>query len=330
MQAVLRVIGYRSMVCAVSDNEKGIDMNEKVKWFRKIKRELPLHLMLLPGVILIFIFHYIPLYGIVIAFQNFKPAKGLFGPQEWVGFDNFSYLFSLPNTWNVIKNTVTIACWKIVLSLIVPIIVALLLNEMTQLRYKKVIQTVIYFPHFISWIILSGIMFGILSPTSGIINQLLQKLGFHAIYFLGDNRYFQGTVIVSSIWKGFGYGTIVYLASLMSIDPTLYDAAAIDGAGRLKQTWHITLPGMRMIIVLMMVLKLGDVLDAGFGQILNLYSPAVYETGDILDTMIYRIGLAGGKYGAATAAGLLKALVSSVLISVSYWIAYKFFDYKLF
>ncbi len=287
-------------------------------------------MMLLPGVLLIFIFHYIPLYGIVIAFQDFKVARGLFGPQEWIGFENFSYLFSLPNTWNVIRNTVTIACWKIVLSLIIPIIVALLLNEMVHARYKKVIQTVVYFPHFISWVVLSGIMFGLLSPTTGIVNQILQKLGFESIYFLGDNRYFQGTVITSAIWKEFGYGTIVYLASLTGIDPTLYDAAAIDGAGRLKQTWHVTLPGMRTIIVLMMVLKLGDVLDAGFGQILNLYSPVVYETGDILDTMIYRIGLAGGKFGPSTAAGLLKSLVSSVLISVSYWVAYKFFDYKLF
>lgn len=305
-------------------------MKGKSKWTRSLKKELPLHMMLLPGVLLIFIFHYIPLYGIVIAFQDFKVARGLFGPQEWIGFENFSYLFSLPNTWNVIRNTVTIACWKIVLSLIIPIIVALLLNEMVHARYKKVIQTVVYFPHFISWVVLSGIMFGLLSPTTGIVNQILQKLGFESIYFLGDNRYFQGTVITSAIWKEFGYGTIVYLASLTGIDPTLYDAAAIDGAGRLKQTWHVTLPGMRTIIVLMMVLKLGDVLDAGFGQILNLYSPVVYETGDILDTMIYRIGLAGGKFGPSTAAGLLKSLVSSVLISVSYWVAYKFFDYKLF
>ncbi len=305
-------------------------MKNRAKWVRSMKKELPLHLMLLPGVVLIFIFHYIPLYGIVIAFQDFKASRGLFGQQEWVRLENFRYLFSLPNTWSVIRNTVTIACSKIVLSMIVPIFVALMLNEMVHLRYKKAIQTVIYFPHFISWVVLSGVLTSLLSPTSGIVNQLIQKLGFSPIYFLGDNQYFQGTVIASSIWKEFGYGTIVYLAALTGIDPTLYDAAAIDGAGRLKQTWHVTLPGMRTIIVLMMVLKLGDVLDAGFGQILNLYSPVVYESGDILDTLIYRIGLTGGKYGPSAAAGLLKSLVSSTLISVSYWVAYKFFDYKLF
>lgn len=297
---------------------------------RRIKRELPLHLMLLPGVLLIFIFHYIPLGGIIIAFQDFKVAKGLFGNQEWIGLGNFEYLFKLPNFPSVLKNTVIIASWKVVLGLITPIVVALLLNEMINLKYKRVIQTVIYFPHFISWIIMSSILLNILSPSTGIVNRILEFIGVQPIYFLGDNRYFRGTMIVSSIWKNFGYGTVVYLASITSIDPELYDAASIDGAGRLRQLWHVTLPGLRALIILMMVLRMDDFLNAGFDQIYNLYNTSVYETGDIIDTLVYRLGLQRAMYGAAAAAGLFKSAISTVLISLSYYIANKFFDYKLF
>ena len=304
-------------------------MNRRKK-ISKLRRELPLHLMLLPGIVVIFIFHYIPMAGLVIAFQRFQPAKGLFGDQQWVGLGNFEYLISLPNTLSALRNTVVIALWKIVLSLVIPICTAILLNELTNLRFKKTVQTVIYFPHFVSWIILGSILIEILSPSSGIVNKFLGFLGLGPYFFLGDNQYFQGTLIVSDIWKNFGYGSIVYLASITSIDQNLYEAAAIDGAGRLRQTWHVTLPGMRGIIVLMMVLKMGDVLNAGFDQIYNLYSPVVYESGDILDTLIYRLGLGSAQYGPAAAAGLFKSLISMVLISVSYFLADKLFDYKLF
>ena len=203
-------------------------------------------------------------------------------------------------------------------------------NEMTNLKYKKLVQTVIYFPHFLSLIILSSVLIDILSPSTGIVNKLLEFLGADPIFFLGDNRYFRGTMIIADVWKNFRYGTIVYLAAITSIDPNLYEAAAIDGAGRLRQTWHITLPGMRMIIVLMMVLSMGNVLNAGFDQIFNMYSPAVYETGDILDTMIYRLGLENAQFGPAAASGLFKSVISTIFISSSYFIADKFFDYKLF
>lgn len=294
------------------------------------KSERPLHLMLIPGIILVFIFSYVPLGGLVIAFQKFVPAKGLFGDQKWIGLDNFDYIFSMPNTVNVIRNTVVIACAKIILQLVVPIIVALLLNELRCKKFKKTVQTVIYFPHFISWIVYSAILIDILSPSTGIVNKAIAALGFEPIFFLGDNSIFQGTIVVSDCLKSFGYGTVVYMATITSIDPGLYEAAAIDGAGRWKQTWHITLPGLRMIIVLMMVLSLGNVLNAGFDQVFNLYSPAVYETGDIIDTMVYRLGLENAKYGPASAVGLFKSVISAALISTAYYIAYKFFDYKLF
>lgn len=309
--------------------KKGMNMSRKKK-ISKLRRELPLHLMLLPGIVVIFIFHYIPMAGLVIAFQRFQPAKGLFGDQQWVGLGNFEYLLSLPNTMSALRNTVVIALWKIALSLVIPICTAILLNELTNLRFKKTVQTVIYFPHFVSWIILGSILIEILSPSSGIVNKFLGLFGAGPYFFLGDNRYFQGTLIVSDIWKNFGYGSVVYLASITAIDQNLYEAAAIDGAGRLRQTWHVTLPGMRGIIVLMMVLKMGDVLNAGFDQIYNLYSPVVYETGDVLDTLIYRLGLGNAQYGPAAAAGLFKSLISMVLISVSYILADKLFDYKLF
>ena len=292
--------------------------------------EIPLHLMLIPGIIIIFIFHYVPLGGLIIAFQRFIPAKGLFGNQKWVGLQNFQYIFSMPNTMNVLRNTVTIAVAKIVLGLVIPITVALMLNELQLTKVKRSIQTIIYFPHFLSWIIFGSIIMDLLSPQNGIINKLLNLLGHESVYFLGDNKYFQQTIIWTDVWKNFGYGTVVYMASITSIDPSLYEAAAIDGANRWKQTWHITLPGMRMIIVLMMVLSLGNVLNAGFDQVYNMYSPIVYETGDIIDTMVYRLGLENAKYGPAAAVSIFKSVVSMLFISVSYYVADRFFDYRLF
>ena len=292
--------------------------------------EIPLHLMLIPGIIIIFIFHYVPLGGLIIAFQRFIPAKGLFGNQKWVGLQNFQYIFSMPSTMNVLRNTVTIAVAKIVLGLVIPITVALMLNELQLTKVKRSIQTIIYFPHFLSWIIFGSIIMDLLSPQNGIINKLLNLLGHESIYFLGDNKYFQQTIIWTDVWKNFGYGTVVYMASITSIDPSLYEAAAIDGANRWKQTWHITLPGMRMIIVLMMVLSLGNVLNAGFDQVYNMYSPIVYETGDIIDTMVYRLGLENAKYGPAAAVSIFKSVVSMLFISASYYVADRFFDYRLF
>lgn len=294
------------------------------------RAELPLHLMLIPGIVIIFIFHYIPLGGLVIAFQRFIPAKGLFGNQKWVGLQNFEYIFSMPNTMNVLTNTVVIAGAKIVLNLIIPITVALMLNELQSSKLKRTVQTVIYFPHFLSWIIFGSIIMDLLSPQNGIVNKLLGALGTDPIFFLGDNRYFRQTIIWTDIWKNFGYGTVVYMASITSIDPTLYEAAAIDGANRWQQTRHVTLPGMRMIIVLMMVLSLGNVLNAGFDQIYNMYSPIVYETGDIIDTMVYRLGMENAKYSPAAAVGIFKSVVSMVFISASYYVADRFFDYRLF
>ncbi|MDD5967294.1 MAG: ABC transporter permease subunit [Blautia sp.] len=286
--------------------------------------------MLLPGVVLVFIFSYIPMVGMKIAFEKFIPAKGLFGPQKWIGLGNFEYLISMPGAMQALKNTIVIAFCKIILSLIVPITVAILLNEVRSRHFRKGIQTMIYLPYFLSWTVFAGVLVDILSPSSGIVNQFLGLFGIEPVFFLGSNRYFQQTIVWTDVLKNFGFNTIVYLAAITGIDTSLYEAATMDGANRFQRIRHITLPGMRMIIVLMMVLALGNVLNAGFDQVQNLLNPQVYESGDIIDTFIYRIGMLDAQYGPATAMGLFKSIVSCIFISVSYFIAYKFFDYQIF
>ena len=296
----------------------------------KFRKELPFHLMLIPGVIIVFIYMYIPLSGLIIAFQKFVPAKGLFGNQKWIGWDNFIYLYNLPGAISALRNTVIIAFFKIVLHLLIPITVSILLNEIRSTGFRRTAQTLIYLPHFLSWIILGGILIDILSPSDGILNRVLGLFGMEPIFFLGSNDYFRGTLIVSDVWKEFGFNTIIYLAAITNIDPNQYEAATIDGANRFQKMRYITLPNMRMIIVLMMVLSLGNVLNAGFDQVYNLYSKQVYSTGDILDTFIYRIGLIDAQFGVATAMGMFKSVVSTLFISISYYCAYRFADYRIF
>lgn len=295
----------------------------------KWRRELPLHILVFPSLVIVLIYCYIPMFGNVIAFQDFKPIKGFMG-SEWTGLSNLEYVLEMPNTYRIIWNTVYIATMKIIMGNIVPIIIALLLNEIRKTIVKRSIQTLIYFPYFLSWVILAGILIDVLSLQHGIVNQVLGWFGIQPIYFLGDNRWFPITLVLTDTWKEFGFNTIVYLAALTSINPSLYEAAIIDGANRWKQTLYITLPGMIPIVVLMATLSLGNVLNAGFDQVFNLYSPQVYESGDILDTLIYRIGVSDAQYGPATAIGLLKSFVSFLLISVSYWLAYRFANYRIF
>lgn len=296
----------------------------------RFRRELPLHLMILPGLLFIFVFSYIPMGGLVIAFQKFIPAKGLFGDQQWIGLDNFRYVFNLPSFKKVIWNTLYISSLKLILGLIVPIVFALLLNELKNQAVKRSVQTIIYLPYFLSWVVLGGILIDILSPSRGIVNGFLGWFGIEPVFFLGDNKWFPITLVLSDVWKTFGYGTIVYLAALTGIDPGLYEAATIDGANRWHKAWHISIPGMRMVIVLLAVLSLGQLLNAGFDQVFNLYSPQVYESGDIIDTFVYRIGLLDAQYGVATAVGFFKSVVAFILISTSYFCAYRFAKYRIF
>ncbi|MDI4647447.1 ABC transporter permease [Cohnella hashimotonis] len=292
-------------------------------------RNLPLHLMILPGLLLVLIYCYGPMFGLVISFQKFIPARGI-GGSEWIGWENFRYVFELPGFTKVLWNTIFISFMKLFANLLVPIVMALLLNEVRKEAFKRGVQTLIYLPHFLSWIILGGVLIDILSPSQGIVNEILAWVGIKPIYFLGSNAWFRYVLVGSDVWKEFGFNTIVYLAALTGINPSLYEASIVDGANRWKQTMHVTLPGIVPIIVLLSVLSLGNVLNAGFDQVFNLYSAQVYETGDILDTFVYRIGLLEAQYGVATAIGFFQSVVTLAFISLSYYLAYRFANYRIF
>ena len=291
---------------------------------------MPYHLMLLPGTVCLFIFSIVPMMGIIIAFQDFVPTMGIRG-SEWVGFDNFKYMFQLPDTILIFRNTLVIAVGKIVLTLLASIVFAILLNELQMVKAKKVVQTVAYLPHFLSWVILATIFRDMLD-SGGIINQILAGTGIikEPIVFLGSNATFQPVVILSEVWKEFGYNAVIFIAALAGINTELYEAAEMDGAGRLKKIWHITLPGIRQTIVLVATLNIANILNAGFDQIYNLYSPIVYRTGDIIDTYVYRMGFLNAQFSLATAVGLMKSVVSFILIFTSYKMADKFANYRIF
>jgi len=267
--------------------------------------------------------------GIVIAFQNYKPWLGI-AHSEWIGFDNFVRIFQYEESRQAIINSLIIAVLKIVVGIIVPIFMAILLNEIRNMGLKRSIQTLVYLPHFLSWVTVAGIMIDILG-LDGSINALLHHVfGIEPTFFLGDPAYFRPIVVFSDLWKNFGFGMIVYLATIAGIDPSYYEAAEIDGATRLRQTLHVTLPTMLPIIIVVSTLALGGILDGGFDQIFNLYNPLVYSTGDIIDTYVYRSSLLSGQYGFGTAVGLFKSGISLILIVFSYRIAYKLADYKIF
>ena len=302
----------------------GAGQKKKKNWLKNWQ----LHLMMLPGLIFILVFKYMPLGGITIAFKEFLPGKGIWG-SPWVGLENFEYMLALPDTKRVLWNTLFIAAAKILVNFPVPIVISILLNEVRGYRFKRTVQTIIYLPYFISWVILAGIIQDLFAKE-GMVNQLLGLFGASPVFFLGDKYAFLGVLIGTDVWKNFGYNTVVYLAAITGIDETLYEAAKIDGANRFQQIWNVTLPGIAPIVTLMLILNLGNVLNAGFEQIFNLYNPLVYETADIIDTFVYRISLVEANYSLGTAVGLLKSVVSFILIVTSYKIANKYSDYTVF
>ena len=228
-----------------------------------------------------------------------------------------------------IWNTFYSAVFKIIGGILVPVTVALLLNEIKNKTFKRLFQTLVYIPHFLSWVILAGVLMDLLS-IDGLVNQILSWIGISPVNFLGDPGIFPWTMILTDIWKGFGFGTVVYLAALTGIDPGLYEAAIMDGAGRWKQTVYITIPMLMPTIVLMMILSMGNILNAGFDQVYNLYSPIVYQTGDIIDTYVYRLGVEQAQYAVGTAVGLFKSVVSGILLTLSYYLADRFAGYRVF
>ncbi|WP_232242943.1 ABC transporter permease [Paenibacillus sp. GSMTC-2017] len=285
--------------------------------------------MVLPAVITVFIFSYLPMTGIVMAFQDYKAGLGITG-SPFVGLKHFKYMFENDYFMKITLNTVIFACSKIVLNLIIPFTFALLLNEVRNMAFKRSIQTLVYLPHFLSWVTLGGILIDLLAQT-GIVNSFLTSVfGIKPIFFLGDGTWFRLTIIFSDVWKEFGFNTIIFLAALAGINPALYEAAEVDGASRIKQTMHITIPALIPILIVVATLALGNVLNANFDQVFNLYSPMIYQQGDIIDTFVYREGLLGGQFSFATAVSLFKSVISLVLIIVSYKLAHKYAGYRIF
>jgi len=271
--------------------------------------------MLFPVVVYFIIFKYVPMAGLTMAFKDFQIAKGIWA-SPWVGFKYFEKAFNSRTFMRAFGNTLSISFLKILIGFPMPIILALMLNEVRSQRYKKIIQTVSYLPHFLSWVVVAGFLTQLLSPNNGAINYALTNFfGLEKpIFFLGDNAYFRGTLIVSDIWKDVGWGSVLYIATIAGISPELYEAAVVDGANRWQRLWNITIPSLMPTITIMLILRVGSVLDAGFDQVFNLYNSAVYKTGDIIDTFVYRYGLGDMQYSFSTAVGLFKNVIGFVLV----------------
>lgn len=300
----------------------------KVKRKKSLYKTRELHVMLLPAVILTMLFAYLPMFGLVMAFQDFKPLLG-FTQSKFVGLEQFQYIFTMPSFRQAFVNTMIISFFKIVLSILVPLILSLMLNEVVQTWYKRAVQTIVFIPYFFSWAILAGMLLEIFA-VDGIVNNVITALGGESIPFLVSNKYFRTIIIGSDVWKGMGYNTVLLLAAITNVDQSLYEAAQVDGAGRWRQVWNITIPGILPMVAVLTVLGLGNILNAGFDQILVMYNPTVERTVDILDTLVYRLGMEGHQYSAAAAMGLFKSVISLFFVGVSYLILYKKSDYRVF
>jgi putative aldouronate transport system permease protein len=280
-----------------------------------LKKSYDIYLLLIPGLIFIVLIRYMPMYGLVTAFQDYNIYRGI-TESPIVGFKHFKALFESPKFYEVLFNTVTISIGKIFVSFPLSVLIALMINEIRLVVCKRIFQTILYLPHFLSWVIVSGLVITALSPSTGMVNEFITRLGARPVSFLMDNRWFPWVIILSEAWKESGYGAIVFIAALSGINMELYEAAAVDGAGKLRQIIHITLPGILSVIVLMFVLRLGGILNVSTEQVLLLYNPTVYKTGDVLGTYIYRTGVALSNYSYATALGFFESLVGLSLVLI--------------
>lgn len=284
----------------------------RVLWRRMVAGRY-LYIMLLPLIVYYGIFHYYPMYGALIAFKQFSITKGILG-SPWAGFKHFEYLFGLDKFWHVFWNTIVISLYRLVFGFPLPLVMAILLNEARRMLFKRTVQTIVYLPHFISWVIMGGLLINLLSTDSGVVNNIIRSFGGDPVGFLTDDRYFRSTLVWSMIWKEFGWNTIIYMAALVGVNPQLYEAALMDGANRWRRIWHITLPSIRGTIVILFILRIGSLMEAGFEQIFVLYHPGVYNVADIIDTYVYRIGLTEGRFSIAAAVGLFKSAINFVLL----------------
>lgn len=285
------------------------------RFYHSLKKYWPYYLMLIPGIIWYAIFCYAPMYGVTLAFKDFKMKKGIMGsPWSEPLLKNFMEFFSSPYAGRLLRNTLVMSLTKIVSAKIAAVGLALILNECRKSWYKRIVQTISYMPHFLSWVVIYGIVYLFCSESQGYINKVIRAMGGSTVPFLSSNEYFRPLIYISNLWKGTGYSTIIYLASMTAIDPTLYEAAQVDGAGRLRRIWHITLPGIRSTFIMLTIISVGSILSAGFDQVYVFYNELVYETGDIIDTYVYRAGLEEMRFSLSTAVGLFKNFIGFFLV----------------
>nr|WP_238482889.1 ABC transporter permease subunit [Lederbergia galactosidilytica] len=295
---------------------------KRASLMKAIKKDWELYCLLLPGILFFLIYKYLPMWGYVIAFQDYSSFLGIFG-SEWVGFEHFRTLFAEEKFWSLLRNTLLISFYKLVFFFPAPIIIALLLNEIRREIFKRTIQTVIYLPHFVSWVVVAGMTYVIFGTQDGIVNEFIRVLGGKEIPFLTSDSLFRSLIVSQSVWKETGWGTIIFLAALSGVDSQLYEAAIVDGANRWRLLWHITLPAIKSTIFILLILRLGDTLDVGFEQIFLMVNSLTYNVGDVFETYIYREGLVGGKFSYTTAIGFFKSIVGLVLVFGANWIVKK-------
>jgi len=298
------------------------ETNRRAELWRRIKKNKLIYLMILPGILYFLIYKYLPMYGLIIAFQDYKPYLGISG-SEWVGFEHFKRLFSEPDFWMIFGNTLFLFLLQLVIFFPIPIILALMLNEVRNHAFKRTVQTIIYIPHFMSWVIIVSICYVILTLDGGVVNGILESLGFQQINFLLSDEWFRPMYILQVIWREAGWGTIIFLAAIAAVDPQLYEAARMDGANRLQQMIHITLPAIKSVIVVLLILKIGDVLELGFEHIYLLLNSSNRNVAEIFDTYVYTTGLQQGQFSYSTAVGFFKGIVGLVLVMFANWLAKK-------
>ncbi|MDR6884033.1 putative aldouronate transport system permease protein [Bacillus sp. 3255] len=303
---------YTEAKAGIADRELTHSKSAQNRYLMNMRKHWVLYLMIIPGLLYYIIFKYVPLMGSAIAFQNYQIFKGILG-SSWVGFDNFKFIFTYQDFYHVLRNTATIAAYQLVFGFPAPIILALLFNEVRLMLVKRVVQSMFYLPHFLSWVVVGGIVFELLS-NQGVANMVRGWFGLEPVLFMQQQSYFRTIVVLSGIWKEVGWGTIIYLAAIAGINPNLYEAAVMDGANRWKQTLHITLPVLFPTILVLFLLHIGNFLELGFDQIYNLLTPMTYSVGDIIETYVYRAGVLQGQYSVTTAIGLFQSVIGFVLL----------------
>lgn len=275
-----------------------------------------LYIFLIPGMVFLFIMNYLPMFGIVIAFKDFRVVKGIMG-SPWVGLKHFEYLFHAPDFWRILRNSIVLSLMRLICGFPMPIILALMMNEMGSQGYKRTMQTILYLPHFISWVIVISILYNLLSTSTGMVNNLIAQMGGEKIPFLTTSSMFRPIMVMTDIWKGAGWGTIVYMAAISGIDSSLYEAAIIDGATRMQRIWYVTLPTIAGTIVVMLIMRTGSILSNGFEEVYLLKNALTSDVADIFETYTYEIGLQSGQFSYASAVGLFQSVVGCLLIMIT-------------